>query len=126
LTPDHISARFNLGLSYLRQKEWQKARSRFEGVLALQPGHAEARYRLACIDFEEGNLEQALRQLQSVLLEYPEHSAARYQLALTYRRLNQPEQAQAAFQIFERSQAARVKQKKMDPSEELAPVRDEP
>ncbi len=77
------TARFLIGESYYRDREYPKAIREFEAFMALYPGHAIAdlaQYRLARSHFDsmpelerdQGGTARALAEFQKVIKQYPE------------------------------------------------------
>lgn len=64
LDPGYIEALNNLGIIYIREKDYTAARRSFNKAILLNPGHVESYYNLACLHAIEGEVKQGLVYLK--------------------------------------------------------------
>jgi tetratricopeptide (TPR) repeat protein len=64
LDPSYVDALNNLGVLYIRDKDYTAARRSFEKAIQLQPGYVDAYYNLACLYAIEGDARQSLDHLK--------------------------------------------------------------
>ena len=64
LDPSYVDALNNLGVVYIRDKDYTAARKSFERAIQLQPGYVDSYYNLACLYAIEGDERQSLDHLK--------------------------------------------------------------
>ncbi|MGL4733799.1 MAG: type IV pilus biogenesis/stability protein PilW [Enterovibrio sp.] len=70
---DVAQARINLGLAYLEQGEWPRARQNLEAAVAAAPKYTQARMAFAYYLQQVGENEQALKQYRTALSAEPKN-----------------------------------------------------
>jgi tetratricopeptide (TPR) repeat protein len=68
LEPSYVDALNNLGVLYIRDKDYTAARRSFEKAIQLQPGYVDSYYNLACLYAIEGDERQSLDHLKKAAL----------------------------------------------------------
>ncbi len=68
LEPSYVDALNNLGVLYIRDKDYSAARRSFEKAIQLQPGYVDSYYNLACLYAIEGDERQGLDHLKKATL----------------------------------------------------------
>ncbi|MBG86108.1 MAG: hypothetical protein CMO80_04315 [Verrucomicrobiales bacterium] len=76
LQPDHLGARFNLGVELYRSGKYKEAAQNFNFVLNREPNNADAQFNLANSLAQLGKYPEAMRLYQSVLRIRPNHADA--------------------------------------------------
>ncbi len=64
LDPGYVDALNNLGVIYIRDKEYTAAQRSFERAVRLKPGYVDAHYNLACLYAIQGEVTQSLAHLK--------------------------------------------------------------
>lgn len=64
--PLDIGVGFQLGVLYIRQKEYDKARIELERVVELRPNYSNALWYLSFIYEEQDNVEEAIKQVEKI------------------------------------------------------------
>jgi len=64
LDPSYVDALNNLGVLYIRDKDYTAARRSFEKAIQLQPSYVDSYYNLACLYAIEGDERQSLAHLK--------------------------------------------------------------
>lgn len=67
LKPDYLMARYNLGVVYLEQEQWEEGIIKLEQVIATDPNHAEAYNNLGIIFQHQHRLNQAIEYYQKAI-----------------------------------------------------------
>jgi len=80
--PGNITARMNLGVSYLKYRQLSAAAVQFERVLKVMPSHADALLHLAIIKAAKGDLNDAEDKYETVLAGQRNNPIALYNLAV--------------------------------------------
>mgnify|MGYP001579889711 CR=1 FL=1 len=65
--PDFLIARYNLGVVYLEQEQWEAAITELQQVIDTDPNHAEAYNNLGMISQHEHRLNQAIEYYQKAI-----------------------------------------------------------
>ncbi|HKU27867.1 MAG TPA: tetratricopeptide repeat protein [Candidatus Sulfotelmatobacter sp.] len=84
LDPQSGAAYTNLGVVYMRRKQWVKAVSALEKAERLSPQVAGIRLNIGLAYFRENEFLKAIPPLESVVLERPDAEQPRYLLGLCY------------------------------------------
>ena len=90
-------ATINLGLSYLGKGEYPKALDELRGVILANPRKVEARLSLGRVYFAMDKPEQAIVEYRKALDIYKDYAGAYYHLGQAYLKLNNLDDAKAAF-----------------------------
>jgi len=69
------------GIAYLREKQYDKARSNFRRALKIVPDYFPANFNLAALDVRERRLVSAKSRLEGILRKHPEETRALFELA---------------------------------------------
>jgi Tfp pilus assembly protein PilF len=64
LDPRYVDALNNLGVIYIRDKEYMAAQRNFEKAARLKPDYVDAHYNLACLHAIKGEATQSLAHLK--------------------------------------------------------------
>ena len=67
LDPNFVDALNNLGVLYIRDKDYTSAQRSFEKAIQLQPGYVDAHYNLACLYAIKGEVTQSLAHLKKAV-----------------------------------------------------------
>lgn len=67
LDPGYVDALNNLGVIYIRDKEYTAAQRSFERAVRLRPGYVDAHYNLACLYAIKGDVTQSLTHLKKAV-----------------------------------------------------------
>jgi tetratricopeptide (TPR) repeat protein len=67
LDPGYVDALNNLGVIYIRDKEYTAAQRSFERAVRLKPGYVDAHYNLACLHAIKGEVTQSLAHLKKAV-----------------------------------------------------------
>lgn len=111
LDPNYQAAYANLGVVYYQQQQFELAASQYEKALELNPDDGDVAYNLGVLylqqalsgsegDPDSALIEQAISQLQAALNINPNLAEPHFSLGVAYLALNQPAEAQTAFQTF--------------------------
>ena len=74
----------NLGVIYIRDKDYLAAQRSFEKAIRLKPGHVDPHYNLACLHAIKGEVKQSLAHLKkAVSLDHSARDWARRDTDLT-------------------------------------------
>jgi tetratricopeptide (TPR) repeat protein len=84
LDPESGAAYTNLGVVYMRRKQWAKAVSTLERAERLMPRTAGVRLNLGLAYYRQNEFLKAIPPLESVVREQPDAVQARYLLGLCY------------------------------------------
>jgi tetratricopeptide (TPR) repeat protein len=82
--PQSGAAYTNLGVVYMRRKQWSKAVSTLEKAERLMPRTAGVRLNLGLAYYRQNEFLKAIPSLESVVRERPDAGQARYLLGLCY------------------------------------------
>ena len=93
-------AHIHLGDVYLLQHKLDAAENAYREAIRLNPKHTEAYYGLGRVAEMQNRLTQAIEYYHAALARNRYLAQAHYRLALTYRRLQNPEQAETAMAQF--------------------------
>lgn len=91
--PHMAEARYNMGLIYFEQKEWQRSVVQFKKALDLKPDFAQAACNLATALNACGQYERAVRIYRMALDMDPHQANACYGLGICHLNLNAPPEA---------------------------------
>lgn len=67
LDPGYVDALNNLGVIYIKDKDYSAAKSSFEKGIRLRPGHVDLHYNLACLHAIKGELRVSLVHLKKAV-----------------------------------------------------------
>jgi tetratricopeptide (TPR) repeat protein len=67
LDPDYVDALNNLGVIYIRDKDYTSAQKSFERAVRLRPEYVDAHYNLACLYAIKGEVTQSLAHLKKAV-----------------------------------------------------------
>lgn len=67
LDPGYVDALNNLGVIYIRDKEYTAAQRSFERAVRLKPAYVDAHYNLACLHAIKGEVSQSLAHLKKAV-----------------------------------------------------------
>ncbi len=84
LNPKAGAAYTNLGVVYMRRKQWAKALDALHTAERLMPGAAGIRLNIALVYFRENEFLKAIPLFQSVLRDQPDATQPRHLLGLCY------------------------------------------
>ncbi len=65
--PGYVDALNNLGVLYLKDKDYESAQRNFKKAIRLRPGYADPYYNLACLFATKGDLEESLAYLSKAV-----------------------------------------------------------
>jgi len=97
LMPKLASARFNLGILFIRQQKWRQAADCLQDLLRLQPGNTHARCQLGIALFRQQKLDPAKACFERVVAETPETVEAHFHLGMMARQRDETAAALAHF-----------------------------
>ncbi|MDD5272972.1 MAG: TIGR03032 family protein, partial [Methylovulum sp.] len=80
--PEHLPARFHLGVALTDLERWQEAMSALSAVLARQPHHAEAHNSLGLCYAAQHNAQQALHHFEQALAADQQYAIAHLNRAM--------------------------------------------
>lgn len=95
--PEWVEPYYHMGLVYMRQQAYPKAREMFEKALELDPEKNPARMNLAFIYREQGNRRKALQVLEAAQQINPHHIGTRVNQGMLYKEMRQYDEAIARF-----------------------------
>lgn len=81
LKTDYAEAYVNLGKSYVRLQDYQRAKDFFRTALLFSPKNVQAHFNLGVLYLEEGMDDDAAREFEAVLRVEPRHALASQFLA---------------------------------------------
>jgi len=84
IQPDSLPARANLGVVYMRRKNWTRALAEFQVAEKQAPGNAGLELNIGLVHFHRGEFAAAITPFQSVIANHPDSLQARYLLGLCY------------------------------------------
>lgn len=84
LAPQDVGARANLGVIYMRHKQWKAALQMLRQAEKLAPQVAGIRLNIGLVYYREGNFHEAIDPLASVVRDAPNSAQARHLLGLCY------------------------------------------
>jgi len=90
LDPEHVGARFNLGVELYKARQYEEASRQFEFVLRREPGNPDAVFNMANSQAQIGRYTNAVTLYERLLRLRPDHADARANLAELKRVLGQP------------------------------------
>ena len=82
--PDYPDAYYNLGLTLLKQNQWDDAIVIYTKLLALVPEHFAARFHLGCAFMQQEKLNEAIQEFLQVEQAHPNHFETQANLATAY------------------------------------------
>lgn len=84
VAPNDVGARVNLGVIFMRKKNWQKALHELEIGETLAPRVAGIRLNIGLVRYRQGDYAKAIPAFESVLKDAPDSAQARQLLGLCY------------------------------------------
>ena len=81
INPHQVGAWFNLILSWVENREWEKAKSQLIEFINYYPEHVEAHYHLGIVNEALGNREEAKKSYDKVLEKKSDHPGALFSRA---------------------------------------------
>ena len=100
LLPETAEVHIHLGDVYVLQRRLNAAENAYREGIRLNPDHTESYYGLGRVSELQNRLQQAMAYYDAALVRNRYLSQAHYRRALTYRRLGNSEQAEAAMAQF--------------------------
>ena len=97
LAPQFYAARNNLGLAYMAQSDFPKARQQFEKVIGINPADTEAYFNLGNVYLLTNNLQQAGQTIQEGLQRQPDSAFGKFLLGSVYSRTGNQQGAEKLF-----------------------------
>ena len=104
LEPQHAGARALLGMVYLNENRTQEAKDSFAQLLTQDPNNAEGHFGLGLALAAEDNHQAAIEEYKSAARIDPQSAGVNYNLGISYAKLNQTDDAIAAY-LKERQQS---------------------
>jgi Flp pilus assembly protein TadD len=101
LNPNDIATRMNLGVLYLKHRQYNQAGVQFERVLAVMPKHDDARVHLAMVHAHRGKTKEALEALNTAYARNPSSELVLFNLASVERSAGQLENARKHLKQFQ-------------------------
>jgi tetratricopeptide (TPR) repeat protein len=98
IDPSHTRAGYLLGTIWMKQKDYSRARQRFDHMLTIAADDYAAHYHLGILATLEGNWQEAERQLRWALKTDSESAEAYNALGSVYLRQGNRDEAKQAFQ----------------------------
>lgn len=71
--PGNVQLHYHLGLFFLKQSQWDHAKTQFNNVLALHPEHLQAWFYLGALHLRDETLGEATRCFENALIINDEH-----------------------------------------------------
>jgi tetratricopeptide (TPR) repeat protein len=84
IDPQSAAAYANLGVVYMRRKQWPQALATLEKAEKLSPGMAGIRLNIGLVYFRQNDFARAIKPFESVVKRVPNSYQARYLLGLCY------------------------------------------
>ncbi len=84
VAPDDVGAHANLGVVYMRERRWGRARAELETARKLAPQVAGIRLNLGLVWYRQGYYKRAIPEFESVVKDDPGSIQARELLGLAY------------------------------------------
>lgn len=81
INPSDVATRMNLGVLYLKHRQYNLAGVQFERVLVIMPKHDDAKIHLAMVDAYRGKYEAAIASLKDSLSRNPTSELILFNLA---------------------------------------------
>ncbi|MEY4630128.1 MAG: hypothetical protein RIQ81_248, partial [Pseudomonadota bacterium] len=100
LNPNDVATRMNLGVLYLKNRQYNQAGTQFERVLSVMPNHLDAKVHLAIVDGQRGKVERAMEVMEAALSENPDSELILFNLAHMERNAGKLEPAKKHFKRF--------------------------
>jgi membrane associated rhomboid family serine protease/predicted Zn-dependent protease len=104
LEPQHAGARALLGMVYLNENRTQEAKDGFAQLLTQDPNNAAGHFGLGLALAAEDNHQAAVEEYKSAARIDPQSAGVNYNLGISYAKLNQTDNAIAAY-LKERQQS---------------------
>lgn len=101
LNPNDIATRMNLGVLYLKHRQYNQAGVQFERVLAVMPKHDDARVHLAMVHAHRGKTKEALEALNAAYARNPSSELVLFNLASVERSAGHLENARKHLKQFQ-------------------------
>lgn len=102
LLNESAEAHIHLGDVYILQRRFNAAEKAYREGVRLNPNHTESYYGLGRVAEMQNRLEQAMEYYDAALVRNRYSSQTHYRRALTYQKLGDKEQAEAAMVQFQR------------------------
>lgn len=96
--PEWPEPYYNLGLSHMYRKDYERARPMYEKALELDPKMVDAAMNLAFVYRQLGQRDQAIALLERTVQSEPYHAGARVNLAILYREAGQLDRARTCIE----------------------------
>jgi tetratricopeptide (TPR) repeat protein len=100
MEPDSLPARANLGVVYMRRKNWTRALAEFQIAEKQAPGNPGLELNIGLVHFHRGEFAEAITPFQSVIANHPDSLQARYLLGLCYFATEKYRQATAQLKLL--------------------------
>lgn len=97
IMPDHVGARFDLGVVQMQLDQVMEAVASFTQVVALAPAHVEAQNNLGVLLHALAEHERAQEHYEQCLVGQPDYMEARYNLGTLLQEMSEPEAAADEF-----------------------------
>lgn len=117
LNPNDIATRMNLGVLYLKHRQYNQAGVQFERVLAVMPKHDDAGVHMAMVEAHRGKTKVALESLTAALSRNQNSELVLFNLASVEREAGQLENAKAHLKRF-----LAVSKTRTDETEQVASI----
>ena len=95
--PNSASARYSLGLAYMRDGRFDKAFVELQHTIDLNPSYYEAYAMLGIIFFEKGEYERGIENFKKAIILQPKLATAHYDLGVAYFELGRYKEAEDSF-----------------------------
>jgi rhomboid protease GluP len=76
ISPEEVSAQFNLAILYTQRGDWKAAEERWRTVTELDPQNADAWYSLGVVTYNLGGQQEAISYVKKALELEPNHQSA--------------------------------------------------
>ena len=100
INPNDVATRMNLGVLYLKHRQYNQAGVQFERVLAVMPQHDDARVHMAMVQAHRGKTKEALEVLNSALMRSPNSELVLFNLASVERESGRLDKAKSHLKQF--------------------------
>ncbi len=117
LNPNDIATRMNLGVLYLKHRQYNQAGIQFERVLSVMPKHDDAAVHMAMVEAHRGKTKVAIDALTAALSRNPNSELVLFNLASVEREAGQLENAKTHLKKF-----LTVSKTKNDETEQVASI----
>ena len=107
--PRDATANLYLGVTRLKQRDFENAKPLLELALALRPGHPLTRLQLAKLDAMTGKYAEAAATLEDLEKNDPRWPDPHIELAAIYYKLHRPEEGQREREVVKQLEAQQQK-----------------